>query len=408
MNEKFLIGYADIILKTGVNIQKGQSVYIRIDPVSRDFGRLLMRRAYELGAKYVFIEYEDDIQKRIRVDSSEKQYLEYFPMFYKFTRKQLIDENWVSISVRGNEDPDFMSGADPARLGIMNKASSNASKEFLSAISANKIAWNVCLFPTRAWAAKVLGKDFPKWEKKIWNILTPILRLDSDDPAQTWIEHDLEIKRRAAFLNEKSFDRIRFEGPGTDLVIGMCENRSFVGARGKTVRGIPFFANLPTEEVFSTPDFRRTLGKVRCTRPVTVMGTQVEGAWFRFEEGAVVEFGADKNESILGKYLEIDEQSRYLGEIALVGIDSPIYRSGLIFHNILFDENASSHIALGNGYTDCIRGAFDKSDIQLMEMGCNVSLVHTDFMIGSHEVSVYGVHKDGTEEAIIREGKFII
>lgn len=408
MNEKFLIGYADIILKTGVNIQKGQSVYIRIDPVSRDFGRLLMRRAYELGAKYVFIEYEDDIQKRIRVDSSEKQYLEYFPIFYKFTRKQLIDENWVSISVRGNEEPDFMSGADPARLSIMNKASSNASKEFLSAISANKIAWNVCLFPTRAWAAKVLGKDFPKWEKKIWNILTPILRLDSNDPAQTWIEHDLEIKRRAAFLNEKSFDRIRFEGPGTDLVIGMCENRLFVGARGKTVGGIPFFANLPTEEVFSTPDFRRTVGKVRCTRPVTVMGTQVEGAWFRFEEGAVVEFGANKNESILGKYLEIDEQSRYLGEIALVGIDSPIYRSGLIFHNILFDENASSHIALGNGYTDCIRGAFDKSDIQLMEMGCNVSLVHTDFMIGSHEVSVYGVHKDGTEEAIIREGKFII
>jgi aminopeptidase len=188
----------------------------------------------------------------------------------------------------------------------------------------------------------------------------------------------------------------------------MRPNRRFLGGRGLAKDGRAFFANIPTEEIFSTPDAGRTEGTVRCTRPVEVMGTNVEGVWFRFEKGAAVEFGAEKNAAVLDEFLKLDERGRFLGEVALVGTDSPIYRSGRIFHSILFDENAACHIALGNGYTECVEGAAGKSSEDLLADGCNVALVHVDFMIGSDAVSVFGVHGDGREERIIDNGRFAI
>jgi aminopeptidase len=172
--------------------------------------------------------------------------------------------------------------------------------------------------------------------------------------------------------------------------------------------GSRFFPNIPTEEVFSTPDRTRTEGTVRCTRPVEVMGSRVEGAWFRFSEGRVTGFGAETNPDVLQRFLEIEENARFAGEIALVGVDSPIYRSGYIFHNTLFDENAACHIALGNGYRDCIDGGTEMDEAALDAAGCNVSLVHVDFMIGSEDVSVFGVDASGCEEAVIRDGVFVV
>lgn len=400
--------YAEVILKTGVNLQEGQPLLVRTEPAQREFVLLLARVAYDAGARAVSVIYSDPLLKRLRLDRSRlEEYLEFVPSNIPDRYESYLREGWASISLRGPEYPDIMEGADPERTGIEGKARSKAMKGFLKGISSNAIAWNVCLHPTGEWAEKVLGDD-DDWERRIWDILVPILRLDRDDPAGAWLDHDAELKRRAAHMNTAGYDSIRFRGPGTDLSVGMRSDRKFLGGRCVNRSGVEFFPNIPTEEIFSTPDRDRTSGTVRTTRPVEVLGAQVEGAWFRFENGRVVDFGSDTGTGILQRYLEFDEGASALGEVALVDAGSPVFSSGMVFHNILFDENAACHIALGNGYTDCIRGGTGMSDEELERAGCNVSLVHTDFMIGSKEVSVSGVRGDGSEERIIENGFFVI
>jgi aminopeptidase len=407
MNDERDRKYADVILKSGINLREDQPVLIRTEVAQRGFAGCLARRAYELGASFVQVLLTDPKIDRARIETARESSLDFVPSFLPPTYRTYIEENWASIGLVGPEDPDVLEGVDSGRLGRVRKAASIAAQEWLQRVSSNEIAWNVCLYPTPVWAAKVLGAE-AGWEEEIWKELVPILRLDAQDPAAAWDAHDRELKRRAAHMNAARYDRIRFTGPGTDLTVGMRPNRRFLGGRGVAKDGRTFFANLPTEEIFSTPDAARTEGTVRCTRPVEVMGTNVEGAWFRFENGAAVEFGAEKNVSVLEQFLKLDDRGRFLGEVALVGTDSPIYRSGRVFHSILFDENAACHIALGNGYTECVDGAAGKSKDELLADGCNAALVHVDFMIGSDEVSVAGIRPDGREERIIDRGGFVI
>lgn len=408
MNRVILERYAEVIIRSGINLQPGQPVLLRADVVQREFALELAKAAYSAGASLVSVKYADGKLSRLRIDKTQSdKYFDFVPSHIPFMYEKIVEDGWATISLRGPEDPDLMEGADPAKIGRAGKAVRNVMQGFMKAVSSNQLAWNVCLCPTSAWAEKVLCSS-ENWEERIWDVLIPILRLDYDDPAAAWLEHDATLKSRAEYMNARRFDRIRFEGPGTDLVVGMAPNRLFVGGRCINSSGIPFFPNIPTEEIFATPDHSRTEGHVKCTRPVEVLGTQVQGAWFEFEKGRVVEFGADEHRDILARFMEFDAGASALGEVALVGTDSPIYRSGKIFHNILFDENAACHIALGNGYTDCIEGGTKMSPEELAETRCNVSLVHTDFMIGSDEISVFGIHADGSEEEIINNGMFTI
>lgn len=408
MNKELMKAYSEVILDSALKIKKGDVLWLRSEPAHMELAKFMAKRAYELGAKYVNISLEDPAFSRIRIDATvDDSFLDYVPENRTPMFDSIVKEGWRSLAIRGPAEPDLMEGVDSVKLSRATKAASIARKGFLSAVSSNKLPWNVCLAPTQAWAAKVLGSD-ENWEKRIWDILVPILRLDRDDPAAAWLEHDALLKKRAAFLNSQRFPKIRFTGPGTDLTVGMLPDRRFNGGSCTAADGTIFFPNIPTEEVFSTPDMTATEGKVRCTRPVTVYGAQVDGAWFRFEKGRVVESGADKNAEVLKQYLTTDDGASMLGEVALVGIDSPIYRSGKIFHNILFDENASCHIALGNGYTDCIVGGTNMDDEALGNCRCNQSLVHTDFMIGSEEVDVTGIAADGTETVIMKNGQFVI
>lgn len=401
--------YARMVIRSGVNVARGQPVMIRTEAVHREFARELAREAYRAGARAAVLRYGDPAAGRIRLDeSADPEYLDFVPAYTSRVYDTVIEENWASVALRGPEDPDVYEGADPRRLGRMQKAARKAARDFLSAVSSNRISWNVCLEPTPAWAAKVLGDSGEDWEERIWEVLVPILRLDADDPAGAWLEHDAELKRRCRHMNRARYDGIRFRGPGTDLFVGMRPDRVFTGGRCRAADGRMFFPNIPTEEIFSTPDCARTRGRAACTRPVEVMGTQVEGAWFRFEEGRVVDFGADRNGETLARYLETDDRAPYLGEVALVDVSSPIFRSGRVFYSILLDENAACHIALGNGYPDCIEGGTDMDREGLREVNCNVSMVHTDFMIGSEEVSVWGVDRDGGETPIMEDGSFVV
>lgn len=399
--------YAGLILGTGVNLREGQCLLLRADACSRRFARLMSSTAYGMGARWVEVAYEDQALERARLDHSSEDYLEFVPDFVAGRAHEIVSQGWAVVSLRGPEHPDIMEGVDPARLGRARKAISIAGREYMSAIASNLIQWNVCLYPTAGWSRKVLG-DTADWEEGIWRVLDPILRLDEEDAPSRWLSHDGELKRRCRFLNDRSFDRFVLTGPGTRLQVGMAPGSRFAGGRCVSSSGVGFFPNIPTEEVFSTPDFRRTEGRLTCTRPLYLMGARVEEPWFVFREGAVVECGASRGSEVLERYLETDAQARYLGEIALVGGDSPIYRSGLLFHNVLLDENAACHVALGNGYTDTVEGASGKTDRELLEMGCNVSLVHTDFMFGSPGLSVRGLGSDGTETTIMRDGEFVI
>lgn len=400
--------YADIIVNTAINLQEGKPLLIRTEVGQRQFTKALSEAAYKRGASLVSVEFSDTELSRLRIDKAlEDDYLDFLPSYLENMYNCYLNEGWSTISLRGPEFPDIMEGADSARVGIVNKAISMARRKFLQGISANRIAWNVCLYPTEAWAAKVLGSS-ENWEERIWEVLIPILRLDSDDPAEAWLEHDAELKRRSAYMNRAGYDKIHFKGPDTDLYVGMAPNRIFAGGRCVNKNGVVFFPNIPTEEIFSTPDHTRTEGTVKATRPVEVFGTQVSGAWFRFSGGRVVEFGADTNKGILEQYLNFDDGASALGEVALVDTNSPIYRSGKIFYSILFDENAACHIALGNGYADCIVKGTEMTDDELSATRCNSSLVHTDFMIGSEKISVFGIGEDGSEEKIIDKGVFVI
>ncbi|PIE52137.1 hypothetical protein CSA37_08195 [Candidatus Fermentibacteria bacterium] len=408
MNRELSAKYADVILGGALAITEGQRLWIRSEPVHALLVKQFMRTAYKMGAQCVRVTYEDPEFSRIRADHSVKEsYLDFVPGFTAEMYRTTVEEGWRSLALRGPSNPDVMQGVDPGRISRMTKAGSAVRQEFMKAISSNKNPWNVCLAPTESWSEKVLGSAVD-WEKRIWEVLTPILRLDTPDPALAWREQDRELKRRAGFLNSKKYSSFRFRGPGTDLTIGMLPDRKFAGGSCSSSDGTVFFPNIPTEEVFSTPDMFSAEGRAACTRPVTVLGAQVEGAWFQFSQGKVTDCGARKNGEILNRYIATDEGSSRLGEIAFVGTDSPIYRSGLVFHNILFDENAACHIALGNGYTDCIEGGTEMNDEELKKVHCNRSLVHTDFMVGGEDVDVYGVTENGSEEPVITRGEFVI
>ncbi|MCK4807558.1 MAG: aminopeptidase, partial [Candidatus Aegiribacteria sp.] len=315
--------YAEIIVETAINLQEGEPLLIRAEVIQRRFAKILAEVAYSRGASFVSLQYSDPELIRLRIDKTlEDDYLKFIPSYLENMYDCYLKDGWCSISLRGPESPDILEGADPARVGKVNRANSKVMRRFLKGISANRIAWNVCLCPTEAWAAKVLGSS-EDWERRIWEVLVPILRLDNDDPSGAWLEHDVELKRRCGHMNRTRYDQIHFTGPDTDLYIGMAPNRIFAGGRCVNQKGVKFFPNIPTEEIFSTPDFTRTEGFVKTTRPVEVLGTQVTGAWFRFSAGKVVEFGADTNMEILEQYLDFDDGARTLGEVALVDASSP-------------------------------------------------------------------------------------
>jgi aminopeptidase len=408
----FLEKYANVILSS-LNLQAGQNLLIRTEPVHWRFASTIAAEAYKMGARYVRVdsnEIENPLLYKARIEHSKEEYLSYVPLFRTETMHLLVEENWALIALKGTEDPEILSTLDPVRNAITGKAVAIAKKPIREAIQNNRIQWIVAFAPTEILAGKILNtKPSPKAVDKLWEILTPILHMEDPDPAATWVLRGETLKKRSANLNNLKLKEVYFKGPGTDLRIGLTEKTIWKGGRSTSTSGIEFLPNIPTEEVFTAPDFRKTEGRVKITRPVLVpsIGKIIEGAWLVFRNGKIIDYGAEKGKDILDQYLAMDPKAAYLGELALVDSNSPIFTSGKIFNNILFDENASCHIALGSAYPECFEGGSKMSDEQLIQNGINVSNLHTDFMIGSPDVDVTGITWEKEKVDIIVDGEFV-
>jgi aminopeptidase len=399
--------YAQIVLKKGVNLKKGQNLLINTNAGNYDMARALAEEAYSLGAGYVEVSVQDNFITKARLSAQEGEALEYLPNYLIGRAHQMLSEDWARIRIDSAEEQDVLSDSDSGKLGLFSKTVRKALKFVSSSMMNGEHSWCVICSPGPEWAKKVLGEKATT--EDLWNILKPVLRLDREDPSEAWEEHGRDLWRRCKTLNDMSLDRVRFEGAGTDLTIGLNSISRWNGGPGALPDGRMLFNNLPTEEVFTTPDYSRCEGTVKTPKALKVLESPVDGAWFRFEQGRVVDFGAERGSEVLEKFLNMDDGARSLGEVALVDESSPIAASGLIFGSILYDENASCHIALGAGYPFCLELPPGTSgDENLKSYGCNTSLVHTDFMIGSSEINVTGYDVLGKEYPIIRKGSFVL
>jgi len=316
-----------------------------------------------------------------------------------------VDEGWAYLALESFEDVGLLADADQDAVRLLEKYGVESRRRFRDAVISHAIPWCVAAVPGPKWAALVLGDEART--EDLWAVMQSILMLDRDDPAAAWRDKSRILTERSAYLNGLDLDALRFEDEGTDLTVGLLPNARWVGGP-KHIGGRPNMANIPTEEVFTTPDRRRCDGHVRVTRPVEVRGTVIRGAELRFQDGQLADYRIEDGIEAFRGFLGTDAGAVRRGEVALVGEDSPIAASGLNFGSILYDENASCHIALGSGYASCLENADELTDDAAKEAaGCNASLVHRDFMIGSPTMNVTGRLRDGSSVPLLRDGRVV-
>lgn len=402
--------YAHLLAVHGLNVQPGQIVNVSAEACHRELAYRIARESYRLGAKFVAIDLIEPRLARARIELSTDEQLQFVPRHLAVKYDELVDENGANIRLVGSEDPDILRDLDPKRVNAAQLAPRRALKRFYEeGIGSSKVHWTVAAAATPAWGKKL----FPELseqdaESALWRAILAACRADHPDCLARWQEHNTRLQRRGRMLTERKLRSLRFTGPGTDLTVGLSEKAIWKGGRDLSPRGVEFEPNIPTEEVFTTPDFRLTQGTARATRPFFINGKLIQGLELVFEHGAITDFRAREGEETFREYISSDDGARRLGEVALVGVDSPIYKMGHIFQEILFDENAACHIAVGSAYRFCLEGGEKMNEAELAAIGCNVSHVHTDMMISSEEVDVTGVLADGGTLPLIQKGEWVV
>lgn len=404
-----LAKYAKLLVSTGINVQPGHTVQLTIGVEQAELARLIVKEAYAHGAKEVLVNWLDDVIARERLVNVDVELLEQVHP-QRITEMNYLLERKASRLVVLSDDPGAYDGVDPEKLSRNARALSQALNPMRQASQANKISWTLGAASGLEWAKKVFPNAASDEEAVdlLWDQIFKTCRIYEEDPIKAWEEHEARLVAKAKVLNDEQFVKLHYTAPGTDLVLGMPKNHLWEAAGSINAQGEHFIANMPTEEVFTAPDYRVADGYVTSTKPLSYNGNIIEGIKVTFKDGEIVDVTAEKGDEVMKKLVFDNAGARGLGEVALVPDKSPISQSGVTFFNTLFDENASNHLALGQAYAFSIEGGTEMSQEELKEAGLNRSDVHVDFMIGSNKMNIDGIREDGTRVPIFRDGEWAI
>ena len=399
--------YAQLIVRKGVNVKPGQELVIMAPVETCKFARTLVRCGYEGGAGHVTVIWSDDTVSRLTYENNDVAYFETVPEWKRVQLETLAAAGACLVCLEG-ADPEALKGIDPAKPQAASKAENTQCPTFRRGLDFNINPWCIAGVPVAAWARHV----FPSVPDevaiyKLWCAILAVARADGDDPESAWELHDATFEKNLRFLNDRHFTALHYSSEnGTDLTVGLTDRHIWAGGRSETPEGHPFFPNIPTEEVYTSPDRMRADGVVYSALPLVHNGTKIEDFWLKFEGGCVVDCGARVGLETLKSILDTDEGARRLGEAALISKNTPIRESGTLFYDTLYDENASCHLALGIGFPECYDGGYEMSADELRDHGINMSTTHVDFMIGSDDLNVTGIMADGTEVPVFINGQW--
>lgn len=409
LTNKQMENFAELAVKVGANMQPNQEVVIRCDVKCQDFAHLIAKKAYELGAKRVLMQWSDEELGRLNMLHASKETLCQIPHYQVDQMDYFIENKCCLISISAG-NPNIYKGCDPEKLSAYQVAFQKARYKFRNATMSNYLRWTIVSIPTPAWAKQVFP-ELPVDEAvdKMWNAIGHIMRLDCENPTDAWRKHIDTLHRRAAFLNSHNFEYIHMKNAaGTDLKVGLATDHQWIAAEEEGQDGVPFTANMPTEEIFTAPHNRKINGTVVNALPLVNNGNVIDNFAITFKDGKVVDYRAEVGFEALKGLLSSDEGVLSLGEIALIGKNSPIAESGILFFNTLFDENASCHLAFGASYPTTVKGGNDMNAEQLAQHGMNQSLQHVDFMVGTKDIDIDGIAYDGTVTPLFRDGEWVI
>ncbi|MBV9076523.1 MAG: aminopeptidase [Methylobacteriaceae bacterium] len=398
---------ATVAVQVGLGLRPGQELVMTAPLDALPLARAITEQAYRAGASNVTTLYTDELATLLRFTHADDAAFDAAPAWLYEGMAAAYRAGAARLAITG-DDPSLLAGQDAEKVARANRARSKAYLPALELIAGFATNWTIVSAATPAWARAVFpGEPDEVAVARLWDAIFAASRIEGDDPVAAWAAHNADLRRRTEFLNAKRYRALRYRGPGTDLEVGLADEHEWHGGATRAGNEIVCNANIPTEEVFTTPHRLRVSGTVTSTKPLAYQGTVIEEIQVRFEEGRIVEAASRTGKAVLEKVLDTDEGARRLGEVALVPHSSPISRSGLLFYNTLFDENAASHIALGQAYSKCIRGGLAMGEDDLVAHGCNRSLIHIDWMIGSGEIAVDGVTADGVVEPLMRHGEWV-
>lgn len=398
--------YAELLVVKGCALKEGQELFVRAPIQVAEFTRMVVAEAYKRGAKHVTVSWSDEQVSRLTYDNAVLEVFEATPAWQAELNNSMA-RNGAAVLTILSDDPKAMKGIDQRKVMARIVANHEACKEFYDAIDRGRCAWCIAGAASPAWACEV----FPELSEqeavaRLWDAILDTSRV-TDDPCQAWEDHKASFEERKRWLNEQRFSKLHYTAAnGTDLTVGLVKGSHWEGGGQLGADGTYFFPNIPTEEIFTSPDRLATNGIVHSALPLIYNGSPVEDFWVRFENGRAVECDAKVGRDVLQGIIDTDDGSCYLGECALVPFDSPIRNTGVLFLETLYDENASCHLALGKGFPETLEGGYDMSVEELLEAGVNESAAHVDFMVGTADLNITGIKEDGSEVPVFKNGNW--
>ncbi|MDO5732581.1 MAG: aminopeptidase [Eubacteriales bacterium] len=404
MNQRYLENYAKLLVQTGISAQSGERLEISFSEESLPLLRLVVDEAYRAGVRQIYYDFQDDACLKSRYENAPDEAFTGVADYDIDVMLKRLEDHCHIVRLEA-PNPKLLSDIDPERIETDMRTQATAGKAIQNILMSNRAKWLIAAVANSAWA-KLVYPDLNEAEaiEALWETIFKICRCDQVDPIAAWTQHNQELKRRQEVLNTQRFRKLIYQGPGIDFEVGLPSAHVWLGGSSDYVEGGSFMPNIPTEEVFTMPHRDEANGLLTATRPLALHGQIVRDFSLEFKDGVVVKVVAKEGQEVLEKLIAMDEGAKHLGECALVDCNSPIYQSGLLFQNTLFDENAACHFAFGAAYAETLEGAESLSEDEQLRQGMNQSLIHVDFMVGSEKLNITGISADGSKTVVMENG----